>query len=116
MIVDAFRGVKFATDEKGEPKIRYRFLGNHAEVLLFFETKEDATRAILQGPILIDGCAAGQLSIAEDQESGVLDLFTGQRISFGEGAPNLEVISCHKGLVGFSNLCPVMDLTSFLER
>jgi hypothetical protein len=115
-IVDAFNGLRFSMDENGEPKIRYRFVGNRIEVLLFFATKEDARRALLQGTIQIDGYTTVQLSAADNLEHQVMESYTGQRILFVGMPKNMETLCISKGIMGLLDMCPIADLSGFHER
>lgn len=114
-VVESFPGFRWALEENGEPKIRFRLNGNRIEVLLYLATKEDRRRVLLQGQTVVDYSTV-KFSETDDSIDDAFELYTGQEIYIMKSAKNGVTIAVTQGRSGYDDMCPVMDIFELYDK
>jgi hypothetical protein len=108
-VLALFSGLKYALDDDGEPRVRFRSTGRHTEAVVWLAAKEDVRRAIEQSPITTE---FGPVYVAREQPEGfeVHALFTGEKIVFDSETKNAETALRLAGMEALVRACPIADL------
>ena len=115
-VIESFPGFRWACEENGEPKIRFRLNGNRIEVLLYLATNEDRRRVLLQGQMAVDYSTVTFSEVDEVVEETAFKLYTGQRIYLMKSAKNVSLVTETEGSAGYVEMCPVLDVVGVSDR
>ena len=87
-----FKNCTFATDEKGDPKILFRFNANRFDVLVYLQNMSEVKYLVSQSPLNVDG---QQVSLSIEQSppdpGNVVQSFTGQPMVIASHAKNVDL-------------------------
>jgi hypothetical protein len=116
-IQEHFGSYKFALDDDGSPRIRFRFNGNRFDVLLYLTSLHDVNHLVAQRSFQVDYSIA-RLSLdteQEDESIGCEVSYTGQNVNIVQSAKNLDDFSGKRGRSACDRMCPLICVDAVLD-
>ena len=112
-----FSNYQFQLDEKGKPKIQFRYnVHNRYEVLLFLATTQDVYQMLSNNPLTIE-CSTITVTPGDKESMNIhLNSYTGQELKIYPNLysymKNFDDVSNNGGIIGLISTCPIMCLDS----